>query len=104
MIRRPPRSTLFPYTTLFRSPREDIIRYNRESKVYQVNSGDYARVIEKNHQKNEVTVRFDDGRELTYNPLRLSGVNVYRQADRKFAEGDRIQFRAPFTERRVTNG
>src|SRR2546427_11327230 len=24
MIRRPPRSTLFPYTTLFRSPDEDI--------------------------------------------------------------------------------
>src|SRR5690242_20991305 len=23
MIRRPPRSTLFPYTTLFRSPKED---------------------------------------------------------------------------------
>src|SRR3712207_8353464 len=23
MIRRPPRSTLFPYTTLFRSPQED---------------------------------------------------------------------------------
>src|SRR2546426_10401451 len=28
MIRRPPRSTLFPYTTLFRSPREleDLLR------------------------------------------------------------------------------
>src|SRR2546428_8303849 len=25
MIRRPPRSTLFPYTTLFRSPWEDIL-------------------------------------------------------------------------------
>src|SRR2546425_2756305 len=24
MIRRPPRSTLFPYTTLFRSPRKDV--------------------------------------------------------------------------------
>src|SRR5256885_5996715 len=24
MIRRPPRSTLFPYTTLFRSPREEL--------------------------------------------------------------------------------
>src|SRR2546429_1071493 len=24
MIRRPPRSTLFPYTTLFRSPRKDM--------------------------------------------------------------------------------
>src|SRR2546426_2218978 len=26
MIRRPPRSTLFPYTTLFRSPREVVAR------------------------------------------------------------------------------
>src|SRR3712207_8150337 len=26
MIRRPPRSTLFPYTTLFRSPHEDEFR------------------------------------------------------------------------------
>src|SRR3989442_6000824 len=25
MIRRPPRSTLFPYTTLFRSPRRDAV-------------------------------------------------------------------------------
>src|SRR5438874_9244602 len=27
MIRRPPRSTLFPYTTLFRSPHEILINY-----------------------------------------------------------------------------
>src|SRR2546430_9993631 len=26
MIRRPPRSTLFPYTTLFRSPRQKVAR------------------------------------------------------------------------------
>src|SRR2546427_7132296 len=26
MIRRPPRSTLFPYTTLFRSPRDRVLR------------------------------------------------------------------------------
>src|SRR2546426_10726578 len=26
MIRRPPRSTLFPYTTLFRSPTQDLTR------------------------------------------------------------------------------
>src|SRR4051812_49679445 len=30
MRRRPPRSTLFPYTTLFRSGREDIGRFGRE--------------------------------------------------------------------------
>src|SRR2546430_13124619 len=29
MIRRPPRSTLFPYTTLFRSLKESLCRYRR---------------------------------------------------------------------------
>src|SRR2546427_6391107 len=29
MIRRPPRSTLFPYTTLFRSTRRDVLAYDR---------------------------------------------------------------------------
>src|SRR6266487_6871235 len=29
MIRRPPRSTLFPYTTLFRSRRGHLIRFGR---------------------------------------------------------------------------
>src|SRR2546430_16980440 len=33
MIRRPPRSTLFPYTTLFRSHAEDIGRHNAVDKV-----------------------------------------------------------------------
>src|SRR5438477_5632987 len=31
MIRRPPRSTLFPYTTLFRSSRSDFRRRERDS-------------------------------------------------------------------------
>src|SRR5260370_3305277 len=83
---------------------EDIIRYNRASKVYQVDVGDYGRVTAANHEKNEITVNLTDGRELTYNPSRLSGVSVYKDAHREFAEGDRIQFRAPFTERRVANG
>ena len=34
MIRRPPRSTLFPYTTLFRSV-----------KVYNVNTGSYIEIL-----------------------------------------------------------
>ncbi len=85
-------------------PGEDIIRYNRASKVYGVEIGEYALVTAKNHQENEITVHFENGRELTYNPTRLSGVSVYREAEREFAEGDRIQFRAPFTEKRVANG
>src|SRR2546430_10615017 len=49
MIRRPPRSTLFPYTTLFRSPRQDQqrvfprfrpsfcnLRYRAATEIYRV--------------------------------------------------------------------
>src|SRR5204863_2541636 len=36
-------------------PGEDIIRYNRNSKVYGIEVGDYALVTAKNHQENEIT-------------------------------------------------
>ena len=85
-------------------PGEDTIRYNRASKVYKVKVGDYATVTATNHEKNEITVRFANGRTLTYDPTRLSGVSVYSEAERSFAEGDRIQFRAPFAEKRIVNG
>jgi ATP-dependent exoDNAse (exonuclease V) alpha subunit len=85
-------------------PREDIIRYNRSSKIYGVEVGECALVTAKNHAENEITVHFENGRQLTYNPQRLSGVSVYREAKREFAEGDRIQFRSPFTEKRLANG
>jgi len=85
-------------------PGEDIIRYNRASKVYDVKVGDYALVTAKTHAENEITVRFENGRQLTYNPQRLSGVSVYYETQREFAEGDRIQFRAPLTEKRIPNG
>ena len=85
-------------------PEEDIIRYNRASKVYKVKPGDYASVIGVNHERNELTVRFANGRTLTYDPTRLSGVSVYNKAERFFAAGDRIQFRAPFAEKRIVNG
>src|SRR5256885_9507339 len=43
MIRRPPRSTLFPYTTLFRSP---LLNWNVPSKVKDVPPGGDVRVRE----------------------------------------------------------
>ncbi|MFZ0748700.1 MAG: ATP-binding domain-containing protein, partial [Pyrinomonadaceae bacterium] len=85
-------------------PDEDVIRYKRASKVYAVKVGDYSRVIATDHANNTITVRMQDGREFTYNPSRLSGVTVYKQAVRQFSEGDRIQFRAPFVEKRIANG
>jgi conjugative relaxase-like TrwC/TraI family protein len=85
-------------------PGADVIRYNNASRVYKINVGDYALVTATNHEMNEITVRFDNGRTLTYDPTRLSGVSVYKEAERAFAEGDRIQFRAPFTDKRIVNG
>jgi ATP-dependent exoDNAse (exonuclease V) alpha subunit len=84
-------------------PDEDIVRYNTASRVYGVKPGDYGRVIDAQHAENTVTVRLSGGREITYNPERLSGVSVYRESERNFAAGDRIQFRAPFAEGRVRN-
>ncbi|HYX29264.1 MAG TPA: MobF family relaxase [Pyrinomonadaceae bacterium] len=83
---------------------EDIVRYSRVSNVYGFKVGDYARVTATNHERNEITVETNDGRAVTYNPTRLSGVNVYQERERSFSEGDRIQFRAPFAEHKVANG
>jgi hypothetical protein len=83
-------------------PGEDIIRYNRNSNKAKI--GEYAQVIKTDHERNEITVRFDTGRMLQYNPERLSGVSVYYESERAFAEGDRIQFRAPNTHKRIANG
>ena len=85
-------------------PNEDIIRYNSASDKFKVKAGDYARVIDTDHATNRITVRFLDGRELAYNPTRLSGVSVYYEAERTFAEGDRLQIRAPFRDKRIANG
>src|SRR5260370_34175541 len=41
MIRRPPRSTLFPYTTLFRSQRDAIAAWARMSYGWMGRSPDY---------------------------------------------------------------
>ena len=82
---------------------EDIIRYNARSKVYGVKAGEYGRVTANNYAENTITVQLENGREITYNPQRLSDVNVYRESERQFAEGDCIQFRAPLSEHRVAN-
>src|SRR3712207_8790537 len=55
MIRRPPRSTLFPYTTLFRSHVPNLlIKELKQSKYYilgLVGQGQYGRVYCAMHRK-----------------------------------------------------
>src|SRR5207245_1407737 len=40
---------------------------------------------------------------ITYDPKRVQGVTLYREEDRAFARGDRVQFTAPDRQRHVAN-
>ena len=43
------------------------------------------------------------GEKLTYDPRRLQGVAVYRESERAFSEGDRVQFSAPDKTLKIAN-
>ena len=45
----------------------------------------------------------ENGEQLTYDPRRLHGVTLYRETERAFSEGDRVQFTAPNRERHIAN-
>lgn len=73
----------------------DIVRYVRGSRVLGIEAGCYAAVTKIDHTGNQLTVETADRRFRTYDPRRLTGVNVYQEVDRDFAVGDRMQFTAP---------
>jgi ATP-dependent exoDNAse (exonuclease V) alpha subunit len=81
----------------------DVIRYSRGSKALGIEAGDYARVEGVDTKNNQVTVRTDDERAVSYDPRRLQGVTLYRETERAFAEGDRVQMTAPDRGRGVAN-
>src|ERR1700704_6148189 len=73
------------------------------SRAHGLGPGEYARVAHVNAERNVVTVRRKYGARITYDPRRLQGVTVYRETDRAFASGDRVQFTAPDRARQVAN-
>jgi conjugative relaxase-like TrwC/TraI family protein len=81
----------------------DVVRYTRGSQALGLHAGDYARVDHVHAADNRLTVTRADGKPVTYDPRRLQGVTLYREADRAFAKGDRVQFTAPYRERQVAN-
>ena len=68
-----------------------------------IRGGEYAQVVAIEQKANLLTVRKADGSRLTYNPLRLRGVNVFREQELNLAARDRIQMTAPFKAKRVAN-
>src|SRR2546429_3788822 len=54
MIRRPPRSTLFPYTTLFRSDQHDVVVHDHARiRDHADASHDHAERLAYHHQRSE---------------------------------------------------
>src|SRR3712207_7766905 len=79
MIRRPPRSTLFPYTTLFRSlylGHEDVLLARRKEADRQEERGRNAPGKEQESQE-------QDGPTVKKTPAQQRGVVPDERADRK---------------------
>jgi len=81
----------------------DVIYYPRGSQDIGIEKQSYTRVVAAQPQDNMLTVQKADGATITYNPVRLYGVNVYRELEREFALGDRLSFTAPSKKLGVAN-
>jgi conjugative relaxase-like TrwC/TraI family protein len=81
----------------------DVLHYMRGSKEFGIEGGSYAQVITANPKDNLLTVQKPDGKQAIYDPARLRGISAYREIERGFAIGDRIQFTAPNRALQVAN-
>src|SRR5229473_775428 len=82
---------------------DDILRYSRSSRETGIAKGEYTRVTGIDTQNNRLTVLRVDGSETTYDPRRQMGVSVYREQEKTFSVGDRIQLTAPNHELKIAN-
>ena len=80
----------------------DSVRYTRGSEALGLEAKTYATVIHVDSEHNEITVKKANGANVTYDPARVKGVAIYEPEMRAFAEGDRIQFTAPWKEKAVS--
>jgi ATP-dependent exoDNAse (exonuclease V) alpha subunit len=81
----------------------DVLHYQRGSKTLGIDQHSYARVVSTDPKSNLLTVEKPDGQQVTYDPARLHGISAYREIEREFAVGDRLQFTAPNRELGVAN-
>ncbi|MFC6645558.1 MobF family relaxase [Granulicella cerasi] len=81
----------------------DVVQYNPGSKELGIERGSFTTVKAVDAKANLLTVERADGEVMAYDPRRLRGVNVFREQEREFATGDRIQFTASLKELKVAN-
>ncbi len=81
----------------------DVLRYTVGSRTVGLAAGEYARVAQVDAERNQLTVAHDSGQTVTYDPRRLQGVTVYREAERALAVGVRVQITAPDRAQHLAN-
>jgi len=81
----------------------DIVRYAKSSKAHGFEAGEYARVARVDSAANTVTVERKSGDQVSYDPRRQQGVTVYREAEHRFSEGDRVQLTAPYHAQKLAS-
>jgi conjugative relaxase-like TrwC/TraI family protein len=81
----------------------DILHYQRGSKDLSIEQRSYATVVATHPKENLITVQKQNGEQVSYDPSRLRGISAYREIEREFSVGDRLQFTAPNRELRVAN-
>ena len=82
---------------------DDVVRYTRGSKAIGIGPPPTHRSSRSTQPPTELTVEKSNQELVTYDPRRLTGVSVYREIDRQFSVGDRIQFTAPDKSLGVAN-
>jgi conjugative relaxase-like TrwC/TraI family protein len=70
----------------------DVLQYTNGSKAGGIERNSFATVRSVDGRANTLTVELQNGSSVIYDPRRLMGVNVFREVEREFATGDRLQF------------
>jgi hypothetical protein len=81
----------------------DVLQYTSGSKAESIERSSFATVRSVDARANTLTVELENGSSVSYDPRRLKGVNVFREVNREFATGDRLQFTVPNKDLGVAN-
>jgi conjugative relaxase-like TrwC/TraI family protein len=81
----------------------DVLRYVKSNKTIGVAAREYARVCALSEENNMVTVVNGGGQKISYNASLIQGVQVFREEERAFAKGDRIQFTSKYHAKDIAN-
>ncbi len=81
----------------------DVLRYTRGNQTIDVAAREMVWVCATDDNENLITVERENGELITYDPRKVNGVTVYQEAERSFAEVDRIQFTTAFHPQKIAN-